>query len=165
MDLTVGYHQIRLKEREEFKTAFQTHSGHYEFRVMAFGLTGAPATFLKAMNTTLRPLLRKCVLVFFNDILIFSRTYEGHVEHVCLVLQLLQRDHWQVKISKCHFAQRQLRSLGHVISEAGVATDPDKISVVLQWPVPQSVKELEASWAWPVITGALLNIFVSSLGP
>lgn len=81
---------------------------------------------------------------FFDDILIFSRTYEEHVEHVRLVLQLLQRDRWQVKISKCHFAQRQLRYLGHVISEAGVATDPDKISAVLQWPIPQSVKELRS---------------------
>jgi len=144
LDLTAGYHQIRLKEGEEFKTAFQTHSGHYEFRVMAFGLTGAPATFLHAMNTTLRSLLRKCVLVFFDDILIFSRSYEEHVEHVRLVLQLLQRDHWQVKMSKCHFAQRQLRYLGHVISEAGVATDPDKINAVIQWPVPQTIKELRS---------------------
>jgi hypothetical protein len=106
LDLTAGYHQIRLQPGEEFKTAFQTHTGQYEFRVMTFGLTGAPATFLKAMNTTLGPLLRKCVLVFFDDILIFSRTYEEHLEHICLVLQLLQRDQWQVKMSKCLFAQR-----------------------------------------------------------
>ena len=102
------------------------------------------ATFLKAMNTTLHPLLRKCVLVFFNDILIFSRSYEEHVEHLRLVIQLLQQDQWQVKMSKCHFAQRQLRYLGHVISEDGVATDPDKINAVLQWPVPQSVKALRS---------------------
>ena len=105
LDLTAGYHQIRLKTGEEHKTAFQTHTGQYEFRVMAFGLTGAPATFLKAMNITLGPLLRKCVLVFFDDILIFSRTLEEHIEHVRLVLQLLQRDRWQVKFSKCVFAQ------------------------------------------------------------
>ena len=127
LDLTAGYHQIRLQSGEEFKTAFQTHSGQYEFRVMAFGLTGAPATFLKAMNTTLCPLLRKCVLVFFDDILIFSRTYEEHLEHLCLVFQLLQKDQWQVKMAKCVFAQRQLRYLGHVISEADVATNLAKI--------------------------------------
>jgi hypothetical protein len=98
---------------------------------MAFGLTGAPATFLKAMNITLGPLLRKCVLVFFDDILIFSRTLEEHVEHVRLVLQLLQRDKWQVKLSKCVFAQRQLRYLGHIISAHGVATDPEKVKAVL----------------------------------
>ena len=124
LDLTAGYHQIRLRSGEEFKTAFQTHTGHYEFRVMAFGLTGAPATFLKAMYTTLYPLLCKCVLVFFDDILIYSRSYADHVEHLRLVFQLLQQDQWQVKMSKCHFAQRQLRYLGHVILEEGVATDP-----------------------------------------
>ena len=92
LDLTVGYHQVRLKSGEEFKTAFQTHIGHYEFRVMAFGLTGALATFLKAMYTTLSPLLRKYVLVFFDDILIYSHSYEEHVEHLRLVFQLLQQD-------------------------------------------------------------------------
>ena len=93
LDLTAGYHQIRLKSGEEFKTAFQTHTGHYEFRVMASGLTGAPATFLKAMYTTLSPLLRKYVLVFFDDILIYSHSYEEHVEHLRLVFQMLQQDH------------------------------------------------------------------------
>lgn len=89
LDITIGYHQICLKQGEEPKTAFQTHTGQYEFRVMAFGLNGAPTTFLKEMNITLGPLLRKCVLVFFDDILIFSRSLEAHVEHVRLVLQLL----------------------------------------------------------------------------
>jgi len=83
-------------------------------------------------------------IVFFDDILIFSRSYEEHVEHLRLVFQLLQQDQWQVKMSKCHFAQRQLRYLGRVISEDGVATDPDKINAVLHWPVPQSVKELRS---------------------
>jgi len=103
LDLTVGYHQIHLRPGEEPKTAFQTHSGQYEFRVMAFGLSGAPATFLKAMNTTLHPLLRKCVLVFFDDILIFSKSREEHLVHLRLVLELLRRDKWQIKMSKCSF--------------------------------------------------------------
>ena len=111
---------------------------------MAFGLTRAPATFLKAMNTTLRSLLRKCVLVFFDDILIFSRTYEEHLEHIRQVIELLQRDQWQVKMSKCRFAQRQLRYLGHIISTEGVATDPEKIQAVVQWPSPETVKELRS---------------------
>lgn len=137
LDLTAGYHQIRLHAGEEPKTAFQTHSTQYEFHVMAFGLSGAPATFLKAMNTTLYPFLRKCVLVFFDDILIFSKTAKEHVHHLRLVLELLRRDKWQVKMSKCSFMQRQLRYLGHVISEAGVATDPDRVTAVQQWPTPQ----------------------------
>jgi hypothetical protein len=89
------------------------------------------------MNTTLYPFLRKCVLVFFDDILIFSKTAKEHVHHLRLVLELLRRDKWQVKMSKCSFMQRQLRYLGHVISEAGVATDPDRVTAVQQWPTPQ----------------------------
>ena len=109
---------------------------------MAFGLSGAPATFQKAMNSTLAPLLRKCVLVFFDDILIYSSSYEEHLEHIQQVLQLLQKDQWKVKLSKCAFAQRKVTYLGHVISAQGVATDPSKVTAVLNWPVPENVKEL-----------------------
>jgi hypothetical protein len=86
LDLLSGYHQVRLKAGEEYKTAFQTHHGQFEFLVMAFGLSGAPATFQGAMNTTLRPLLRKCVIVFFDDILVFSSTFEEHLTHLEQVL-------------------------------------------------------------------------------
>jgi hypothetical protein len=144
LDLTAGYHQIRLLPADAHKTAFQTHSGHYEFRVMAFGLTGAPATFQRAMNTTLSPLLRRCVLVFFDDILIYSASFEEHLQHVRQVLELLVRDKWQVKWSKCSFAQSQLTYLGHVIFAAGVAIDPAKIEVVAQWVTPKNVKELRS---------------------
>lgn len=105
LDLRAGYHQIRLAEGEEFKTAFQTHSGHWEYKVMPFGLAGAPATFLGAMNNTLQPLLRKCVVVFFDDIRVYSSTLQDHVLHLSQVMQLLRRDHWQVKQSKCSFGQ------------------------------------------------------------
>jgi len=92
LDLRSGFHQIRLKPGEEFKTIFQTHFGQFEFRVMPFGLTGAPGTFQDAMNSTLAPFLRKFVLVFFDDILIFSSSYEEHLHHLQLVFQQLQ-DH------------------------------------------------------------------------
>jgi hypothetical protein len=105
LDLRAGYHQIRLAPGEEPKTAFQTHNGHYEFKVMAFGLTGAPATFQHAMNASLAPVLRKFALVFFDDILIYSTTYEDHLKHVEAVLEILRRDKWQAKLSKCEFAQ------------------------------------------------------------
>jgi hypothetical protein len=130
-----------LKAGEAYKTAFQTHIGHYEFRVMAIGLSGAPAKFQKAMNTTLA-LLRKCVLVFFDDILIYSKSYEEHLVHIKLVLELLARDQWKVKLFKCSFAQRQVTYMGHVISQQGVSTDPSKIEAVVNWPVPANVKEL-----------------------
>lgn len=140
LDLRAGYHQIRLAEGEEYKTAFQTHSGHYEFKVVSFGLAGGPATFNGAMHTTLHPLLRHCVLLFFDDILVFSKTLEDHVNHLRQVFQLLQKDQWKVKLSKCEFGQRQLSYLGHVISEKGVATEPSKIQAVLNWATPSDVK-------------------------
>lgn len=144
LDLWAGYHQIRLKAGEEFKTAFQTHSGRFEFRVMAFGLTGGPGTFQGAMNTVLSPLLRKCVVVFFDDILVYSQTFKDHVVHLKHVLSLLAKGQWHVKLSKCNFAQRQVSYLGHVISEQGVATDVAKIEAILNWPPPSTVKELRS---------------------
>lgn len=142
LDLWAGFHQIRLKKGEEFKTAFQTHFGQFEFRVMAFGLTGAPGSFQEAMNTTLAPYLRKFVLVFFDDILIYNTSYEEHLIHVKLVFELLMKDHWKIKLSKCIFAQQQIKYLGHIISSAGVATDPSKVAAVAKWPLPSNAKEL-----------------------
>ena len=101
--LRVGYHQIRLAPGEEYKTAFQTHSGHYEYTVMPFGLAGAPATFQGAMNKPLQKCLRKYALVFFDDILIYSASYEDHLKHIASVLEFLQADTWKVKMSKCSF--------------------------------------------------------------
>lgn len=142
LDLRSGYHQIRMAAGEEYKTAFQTHSGHYEYKVMSFGLTGAPATFLGAMNDTLQPVLRKFVLVFFDDILIYSPDLETHLDHVKQVLQLLKQHKWKIKLSKCSFAQQQLSYLGHIIGVNGVATDPKKVEDVLNWEIPVNVKKL-----------------------
>lgn len=111
---------------------------------MAFGLCGAPGTFQGAMNTTLAPLLRKCVIVFFDDILIYSATFEEHLTHLQQVLSLLQQDNWFVNISKCKFAKREISYLGHVISASGVATDQTKIEVILSWLTPINVKELRS---------------------
>jgi hypothetical protein len=111
---------------------------------MAFGLTGAPATFLSAMNDTLSDYLRKFVLVFFDDILIYSSSYEDHLQHIALVLRRLQENHWQVKMSKCAFAQPSIAYLGHIISAEGVATDQAKIDTMRDWPVPTNVKELRS---------------------
>ena len=144
LDLNSGYHQIRLRSGEEYKTAFQTHFGHFEFKVMVFGLCGAPGTFQGSMNTILAPLLRKCVLVFFDDILVYSETLEEHFEHLRQVLQLLAQDKWTVKLSKCSFVQQQISYLGHIISSQGVATDPAKVEAVHSWPQPASVKDLRS---------------------
>ena len=111
---------------------------------MSFGLSGAPATFQSAMNSTLATVLRKCALVFFDDILVYSPTIDKHAQDLQSVLELLRRDQWQVKRSKCAFAQQSLAYLGHIISGEGVATDPDKVKEILNWQTPASVKELRA---------------------
>jgi hypothetical protein len=142
--LRSGFHQILLKAGEEHKTAFQTHFGQYEFRVLAFGLTGAPETFQGAMNVSLSPGLRKFVIVFFDDILVYSATYEDHLKHLRLVFEWLNNDQWKIKKTKCSFAQRSITYLGHIISSQGVATDSSKVQVIVDWPVPATVKELRS---------------------
>jgi len=133
-----------LKPGEEFKTAFQTHFGQFKFRVMPFGLTGALGTFQDAMNSTLAPFLRKFVLVFFDDILIFSSSYEEHLHHLQLVFQQLQDHDWKIKLSKCEFAKQSIAYLGYVITPAGVTIDPQKVAAVVNWCTPQSVKDLRS---------------------
>lgn len=165
LDLRAGYHQIRMAEGEEFKTAFQTHSGHYEYKVMSFGLTGAPATFQGAMNDTLRPLLRKCALVFFDDILIYSPDMNSHLDHLKQVLQLLDTHQWKVKLSKCDFAQTQISYLGHIISGQGVSTDPSKIQSIVDWQYLLHSRNSGVFWGWPDIIGNLLKILVLSANP
>jgi hypothetical protein len=132
LDLQAGFHQIRMKEGEEFRTAFQTHFGQFEFRVMSFGLTGAPGTFQGAMTTTLAPCLHKFFLVIFDDILIYSASLQDHIQHLQQVFELLAKDNWKLKITKCAFAQTQISYLGHTISAAGVGTDPSKLSTLAQ---------------------------------
>jgi hypothetical protein len=111
---------------------------------MSFGLTGSPHTFQKAMNVTLAPLLRKCVLVFFDDILVYSSTYAEHLVHLRQVFTILQKEQWRVKMAKCAFAKREITYLGYVISEKALATCPKKVQAVADWPSPQSVKDLRS---------------------
>lgn len=144
LDLRSGFRQILVAKGDQYKTAFQTHFGHYEYKVMPYGLTGAPSTFQAIMNHILKPILRKCVVVFIDDILIYSKTYEEHLQHVRMVFELLQEHQFQVRLSKCSFAKHQLNYPEHVLSSKGVATDPSKISIVQNWPVPETVKQLRS---------------------
>lgn len=142
LDLTSGFHQIRLAPGDVPKTAFRTHDGHYEYRVMSFGLCNAPATFQATMNDIFRELLRKFLIVFFDDILVFSSSLDTYLDHLTQVFTILANHKFHLKPTKCSFCQSQIAYLGHIVSEGTVAPDPLKIQGVVDWPTPKSVKSL-----------------------
>lgn len=142
LDLRSGYHQIRVRKEDVPKTAFRTHDGHYEFKVMPFGLTNAPATFQSLMNDVFRSYLRKFILVFFDDILIYSKSEELHKEHLTKALETLQHHRLFLNWKKCEFGQERLSYLGHEVSSQGVAAEKDKVQAMLDWPSPKNIKAL-----------------------
>ena len=144
IDLRSGYHQLRVKTEDIPKTAFRTRYGHYEFLVMPFGVTNAPAVFMDYMNRIFRPYLDKFVVVFIDDILIYSKDEKEHGEHLKIVLQVLREHKLYAKLSKCEFWLKEVKFLGHVISAEGVAVDPTKVDAVLQWEQPKSVTEIRS---------------------
>jgi Reverse transcriptase (RNA-dependent DNA polymerase)/RNase H-like domain found in reverse transcriptase len=142
IDLRAGYHRIRMNSADIPKTAFRTHLGHYEYMVMHFCLTNAPATFQALMNQIFKPYLRKFVLVFFDDILVYNTSLLTHKEHLSLVFQKLLENQLSAKRSKCEFRVTQIDYLGHLITSEGVGTDPHKVQAMKEWPEPKLVKEL-----------------------
>ena len=142
MDLRGGYHQIKIPKEDVPKIAFKTRCGLYEYTVMSFGLTNAPATFMRLMNSVFMEYLDKFVVVYIDDILIYSKSEEEHAEHLRLVLTKLREYRLYVKFSKCEFWLREIIFLDHVISAKGVAVIPAKVQAVLDWKTPKSAKEI-----------------------
>ncbi|GKC06577.1 putative reverse transcriptase domain-containing protein [Tanacetum coccineum] len=144
IDIRSGYHQLRVHEDDIPKTAFRTRYGHFEFIVMPFGLTNSSAVFMDLMNRVCRPYLDKFVIVFIDDILIYSKTREEHVEHLRLVLGLLKKEKLYAKFFKCEFWLREVQFLRHVINGSGIHVDPSKIEAVKNWKAPRTPTEVRS---------------------
>ncbi|KAL0544214.1 hypothetical protein IC582_019327 [Cucumis melo] len=144
IDLRSGYHQLKVRESDIAKRAFRTRYGHYEFRVMPFGLTNAPTAFMDLMNRIFHQYLDQFVIVFIDDILVYSVDRESHEEHLRIVLQTLRDKQLYAKFSKCEFWLEQVVFLGHVVSAKGVSVDPQKVEAVVNWERPNSVTEVRS---------------------
>jgi hypothetical protein len=144
IDLRSGYHQVRIKDEDIKKTVFRTRYGHYEFTVVPFGLSNAPVVFMCPMNGVFREYIDKFVIVFLDDILVYSKSEEEHEHHLKMVLQVLRENQLYAKLSKCSFYQKQIHYLGHFISKDGIVMDPEKIGSIIEWSVLKNVTEFRS---------------------
>nr|GEW58187.1 hypothetical protein [Tanacetum cinerariifolium] len=142
IDLQFGYHQLHVRENDIPITAFRTRYGHYEFQVMSFGLTNAPAMFMDLMNRVCKPFLDKFMIVFIDDILIYSKNKEEHEKHLRIILELLQKEKLYAKFPKCEFWLDSVKFLGHVINSQGVHVDPAKVEAIKSWTASKSPTEV-----------------------
>ena len=144
LDLASGYWQIGLSQDAKEKSAFCTPGGLYQFKVMPFGLTNAPATFQRLMERVLAGLQWDICLVYIDDVIIFSQTVEEHIQQLGVVLERFKEAGLKLKPKKCFLFRKKVNYLGHVVSEDGIETDPDKIKAVLEWSTPETVKEVRS---------------------
>ena len=144
IDLRSGYHQLKVKTESIEKTAFRTRYEHYEFLVMPFGVTNAPAAFMDLMNRVFKPYLDEFVIVFIDDILIYSKSPEDHEYHLRKVLQTLRNHKLYAKLKKCEFWITSVHFLGHVINKDGISVDPQKVAAIVDWPRPTNISEIRS---------------------
>ena len=144
IDLRSGYYQLRVKEVDVPKTAFRTRYSHYEFLVMPFRLTNAPAAFMDLMNRVFCPYLDQFVVVFIDDILVYSKNAQEHEHHLRIVLQTLRENQLFAKLSKCDFWLKEVSFLGHIVSAEGIRVDPAKIEAIVNWKPPRNVTEVRS---------------------
>ncbi|XP_070021989.1 uncharacterized protein [Nicotiana sylvestris] len=144
IDLRSGYHQLRIREEDISKTTFRTRYGHYEFLVISFGLTNAPAAFMDIMNRVFKPFLDTFIIEFIDDILVYSKSNEDHAEHLKIALQTLKENEFYAKFSKCKFWLQSVAFLGHVVSSEGIKADPQKTKAVKNWPRPTTPTEIRS---------------------
>ena len=144
LDLSQGYHQIRILEEDVPKIAFRVPFGHYQFKFLSFGLTNVPITFQSVMNRIFHQYLGKFVLVYLDDILVFSKTPKEQIEHLRVVFDVLHKNKLYAKLAKCHFAKNELEYLGHVVGKDGIKVDPRKIEIVAKWARPKDINQLRS---------------------
>ena len=144
IDLGSGYHQLKVKAEDVEKTVFRTRYGHFEFLVMPFGVTNAPAAFTDLMNRIFKTYLDEFVVVFIDDILIYSKDRLEHEHHLRTVLQILRERKLFAKLKKCEFWLDEVVFLGHVINKEGILVDPQKIEAIVNWPTPTNVTEVRS---------------------
>jgi hypothetical protein len=142
IDFQSGYHQIRKKLSDEWKTAFKTMFGFYEWLVMPFGLTNAPSTFMRLMNEVLRSFILKFVVVYFDDILIYNKSLDEHIEHLRAVFGALCEAHLFANLEKCTFCTNRVAFLGYVVTPQGIEVDEAKIEAIKSWPIPATLTQL-----------------------
>lgn len=165
LDLRGAYNLVRIREGDEWKTAFRTRFGHFEYLVMPFGLCNAPATFQHFINNIFREYLDYFVIIYLDDILIFSTTLELHRTHVKTVLLTLRKHGLYAKAEKCEFEKKSIQFLGLIISTGGVAMDPQKVQAILDWPTPSDKKGVQRFVGFANFYRRFIRNFSSIISP